>query len=102
MGRRGQHGTQMFAATLPPLYRLVQHDGHILGLEPVGDPQGDHGSRVLLLYVEVVEHHGLRQREAARVVMARWEAQQCVLQMRRNQWRFSSFVFVSRNRVAVA
>ena len=92
----------MFAATLPPLYRLVEHDGHILGLETVGDPQGNHGSRVLLLYVEVVEHHGLGQREAAPIVMARREAQQCMLQVRRNQWGLSSFVFVSRDRVAVA
>lgn len=93
---------QMFTAPLPPLYRLVEHDGHILGLKPMGDPQGDDGSRVLLLYVEVVQHHGLGQREAARVVMARREAQQCVLQVRRSQRGFPVFVFASWNRVAVA
>jgi hypothetical protein len=31
----------------------------------MGNPQGDDGSRVLFLYVEVVEYHVLRWRKAA-------------------------------------
>lgn len=51
--------------TLPPLYGLVQHNSHKLCPEPMGNPQGDDGSRVLFLYVEVVEYHVLRWRKAA-------------------------------------
>ena len=88
--------------TLPPQHWLVKHDCHKLGLEPVRDPQSNHGSCVLLLDVKVVQNHGLRLRQRARFVLAWWEAQQRMLEMRWHQWGLPAFIFISRNRVAVA
>lgn len=95
-------GAQAHDHTLPPQHWLVKHDGHELSLEPVRDPQSNHGPRVLFLDVKVVQNHGLGLGQRARLVLAWWEAQQRVLQMRWHQWGLPAFVFIPRNRVVVA
>lgn len=87
----------------PSLNRLIKHNGHVLRSETVGNSHSYNRSWAIpVLNVEVIKNHVLGNWDTTWIVLAGWVVQRGVVQMGRDKWRLSGFIFISCYRVVVA
>lgn len=87
----------------PSLDWLVEHHTNVFCAETVSEPHGYNWPRTLpVLYVEVIQSHILRWREAAQTISAGWVAQQAILQVRRHKRGVPSFFVNSWEGIVIA